>query len=76
MPDHRRLRSSLHSRYINIEQKGERQQWARALNVDEAVLREAVGAVGPVVEDILAYFELKAARNAPRRPPKRATPSQ
>ena len=38
----RRLRGGSHSRYIDIDQKDERRRWAEALNVDQAVLREAV----------------------------------
>ena len=54
---------------ININQAWEVQYWCKVLGVTEDELREAVEAVGPMVEDVKAYLvgkRMKPRTSGPR----------
>lgn len=61
MADGRTKRGSADATRININEEHELRYWVKALNVPEAVLREAVAAVGVMAKDVRVHLGLPEA---------------
>ena len=59
---------------INLDHPRDVRYWTQELAVEEETLREAVEAVGPVVEQVRFHLALRQAMQVGRRPPRRIVP--
>jgi len=58
MADDRTQRGAADAARININEEHELRYWAKALNVPEAELREAIAKVGVMAKDVRAHLGL------------------
>lgn len=74
MDDNRTRRATRDSTRIKISQERELRYWTQELGVDEEALKEAVQAVGPMVDDVMLHLAHRG--KLARRPAKRAANSR
>ena len=56
MSDDLKIKRPLDAKKVNLNERWEVDYWTKQLETDEALLREAVAAVGSMVDDVKRYL--------------------
>jgi len=71
-----RIRGMQDRERINVDKEDELRFWTREFDISEERLKEAIGAVGTLVNDVRAHLMHQVFRTSKPFPPRRAKPNR